>query len=140
MGCDFYIHVYLEIQHINGISYCELPTIRGYYCELDCGGGYSDDDENEYYYNSPEYLALYAHMKTQCLTPRRPVAIYAGDSFISPKREMKYLPIIRNKMNNASAEKYNRYRDTGSFTRIDQVITVVKKEERYDPYDSYLNK
>ena len=51
-----------------------------------------------------------------------------------------YLPIIRNKMNNASAEKYNRYRDTGSFTRIDQVITVVKKEERYDTYDSYLNK
>lgn len=37
MGCDYYIHVYLEIHHINGISYYEIPTIRGYYCDLECG-------------------------------------------------------------------------------------------------------
>ena len=52
MGCDFYIYVYLEIHHINGISYYELPTIRGYYCDLECGVCDIDDDENNYYYNS----------------------------------------------------------------------------------------
>lgn len=31
MGCDYYIHVYLEIQHTNGISYHEFDSIRGYY-------------------------------------------------------------------------------------------------------------
>ena len=51
MGCDFYIHDYLEIHHINGISYYELPTIRGYYCDLECGVC----DSDEYYYNSMEY-------------------------------------------------------------------------------------
>ena len=35
MACDFYIYTYLEIQHIHGLSYYELPTIRGYYCELE---------------------------------------------------------------------------------------------------------
>ena len=36
MGCDYYIYVYLEIHHTNGISYYPLPTIRGYYCDLEC--------------------------------------------------------------------------------------------------------
>ena len=98
MGCDYYIYNYLEIQHINGISYYELPTIRGYYCDLECGVCDSDDDENDYYYNSTEYQKLYENMKKMCLTPRKPVVIYNNNSFISPKLEMKYLPIIQNKI------------------------------------------
>ena len=45
MGCDFYIYIYLEIEHTKGISYYELPTMRGYYCDLECGVCDSDDDE-----------------------------------------------------------------------------------------------
>ena len=137
MGCDFYIHVYLEIHHINGISYYELPTIRGYYCELECGVCDSDDDENDYYYNSTEYKTLCENMKKICLTPRKPVVIYNNNSFISPKLEMKYLPIIQNKINKKYVEEYTRYEDTGIFTSIEEIINVVKKEERYDPYSYY---
>jgi hypothetical protein len=136
MGCDFYIYVYLEIHHINGISYYELPTIRGYYCDLECGVFDSDDDEKDYYYNSKEYNKLYKNMKKICLTPRKPVVIYENNSFISPKLETKYLSIIQNKINNKNVEKYIRYKDTGIFTNMEQVIKVVKKEERYDPFDS----
>jgi hypothetical protein len=136
MGCDFYIYVYLEIQHINGISYYELPTIRGYYCELECGVCDSDDDTNDYYYNSTEYKTLYENMQKMCLTPRKPVVIYNNNSFISPKLEMKYLPIIQNKINKKYVKKYSRYEDTGIFTSIEEIINVVKKEERYDPYEA----
>ena len=137
MGCDFYIYTYLEIQHVNGLSYYELPTIRGYYCELECGVCDSDDDENDYY-NSTEYNTLYENMKKICLTPRKPVVIYNNNSFISPKLELKYLPIIQNKINKKYVEKYIRYRykDTGKFKSIDEVIKIVKKEERYDPYEN----
>ena len=134
MGCDFYIHVYLEIHHINGISYYELPTIRGYYCELECGVCDSDDDENDYYYNSTEYKTLCENMKKICLTPRKPVVIYNNNSFISPKLEMKYLPIIQKKIKTRCVKKYSRYKDTGIFTSIEEIINVIKKEERYDPF------
>lgn len=133
MGCDFYIYVYLEIHHINGISYCELPTIRGYYCDLECGVYDSDDDEIDHYYNSIEYNVLYENMKKICLTPRKPVVIYDNNSFITSKFEMKYLPIIQNKINKKYVKKYTRYEDTGGFTNIEQIIKVVKKEERYEP-------
>jgi len=132
MGCDFYIRVYLEIQHMNGISYCELPTIRGYYCDLECGVCDSDDDEMDYYYNSIEYDALYENMKKICLTPRKPVVIYDNNSFLSSKFETKYLPMIQNKINKKVVKINSRYEDTGIFTNIEQIIKVVKKEERYE--------
>jgi hypothetical protein len=135
MGCDFYIYVYLEIHHINGISYYHLPTIRGYYCELHCGVYDSDDDEDDYYYKSTEYNSLYENMKKICLTPRKSVVIYDNNSFVSQKLEMKYLPIIESKINKKNVENFNLYEDTGIFTSLEQIINVVKKEERYDPYE-----
>ena len=133
MGCDFYIYIYLEIQHINGISYYELPTIRGYYCDLECGVYDSDDDEIDYCKLKIEYDALYENMKKIYLTPRKPVVIYDNNSFISSKFEMKYLPIIQNKIKKKKINKYTRYEETGVFTNIDQIIKIVKKEERYEP-------
>jgi hypothetical protein len=131
MGCDFYIDVYLEIQHTNGISYYKLPTIRGYYCDLECGVHDSDDEID--YSNSIEYKRLYENMKKICLTPRKPIVIYDNNSFIKPKFEIKYLPIIQNKINKKHVEEYNtRYKDTGVFTNIEQIIKIVKKEERYE--------
>ena len=133
MSCDYYIYNYLEIEHSNGISYYEFPTIRGYYCDLEYGFYDSDDDENDYYYNSTEYKRLCENMIKLCLTPRKPVIIYNNNSFISPKLERKYLPIIQNKMNKKYVNKYARHKDTGDFISIEQIITVTKKEERYDP-------
>ena len=125
MGCDYYIYTYLEIQHINGISYYDFPTIRGYYCDLECGIYDSDDDENDYYYNSSEYKTLYENMTKMCLTPRKPVVIYNNHSFITTKLEMKYLPMIQNKINKKYVEKYPRHTDTGTFTSIEQIIKVI---------------
>jgi hypothetical protein len=97
----------------------------------------SDDDENDYYYNSIEYQLLYTNMKKLCLTPRKPVVIYDNNSFISSKLEMKYLPLIQNKINNTYLEKHIHchHKDTGMFTRIEEILQIVKKEERYDPFE-----
>ena len=135
MGCDFYIYVYLEIEHNKGITYYQLPTIRGYYCDLECGIYDSDDDEKDYYYNTREYETLYENMKKICLTPRKPIVIYDKNSFITPKFEEKYLPIIQYNINKKYVEKYPRYKDTGTFTSMVQVIKITKKEERYDRYE-----
>jgi hypothetical protein len=45
---------------------------------------------------------------------------------------MKYLSIIQDKINNIYVEKYRRFKDTGTFTSIDQVIKITKKEDRYE--------
>jgi len=133
MGCDFYIRIYLEIHHNNGISYYEFPTMRGYFCELDRGICDSDEDEDEDDYNSTEYDTLYENMKIFYLTPRKPIVIYDNHSFTSPKFEMKYLPILQEKINKKYVNKYAKHKDTGTFTSVEQVIKVIKKEERYEP-------
>ncbi len=135
MGCDFYIRIYLEIHHNNGISYYEFPTMRGYFCELDRGicDSDEDEDEDEDDYNSTEYDTLYENMKIFYLTPRKPIVIYDNHSFTSPKFEMKYLPILQEKINKKYVNKYAKHKDSGSFTSLEQVIKVIKKEERYEP-------
>lgn len=134
MGCDYYIYIYLEIEHSKGISYYRLPTIRGYYCDLDCGICDSDDDESDYYYRSTEFQTLYENMKKMCLTPRKPLVIYDNQSFRTPKLEQKYLPIIQDKLNKKYVEKPAIYKDTGTFTDISQIIKITRKEKRYDPW------
>jgi hypothetical protein len=132
MGCDYYICVYLEIQHTNGVSYYQLPTIRGYYCDLEYGVHDSDDDEHDYYYHSAEYQALYETYTKLCLTPRKPVVIYKNNAFTSNRFEMKYLPMIQYKLNKKYVETYSRYKDSGTFTSIEDVIQITKKEERHE--------
>jgi hypothetical protein len=135
MGCDFYIYTYLEIEHINGISYYEFPYIRGYYCSLDCSEYDSDDDEKDYYYKSAEYQRNYNKMIKIWLKPKKPVIIYDNHSFTKPRFEMKYLPKIQKIINKKYVNKDPLLNDTGSFTSIEQVIKITKKEYRYDPYE-----
>ena len=133
MGCDYYIQVYLEIEHKYGVSYYTLPIIRAYYSDLDCGIYDSDDDEKDYYCYSEEFKNLYKKMRNLCLTPRKPVVIYENNSFTSQKFETKYLPLIQNKIDNHSIEKYPLIdEDTGVFASLEQVIRITKKEERYE--------
>jgi hypothetical protein len=135
MGCDYYIYVYFEIEHTRGIAYYEFPIIRGYYPELECGIWDSDNEEEDYYYNSPEYCAMYESMKKICLTPRKPVIIYENHAFVSPKFETKYLDIIQTKIKQINRVKYSRIKEIGgTLTSIEQVIKITKKEDRYDPY------
>jgi hypothetical protein len=132
MGCDFYIQVYLEIQHANGISYYKLPIIRGYYCELECGVCDSDEDEKDYYYNTTEYKNLCDDMKKICLKPRNPIVIYKDNTFITPKLESKYLPLIQEKINDKDTDNTCIFEDTGVFTNISEVVNITKKEIRYE--------
>jgi hypothetical protein len=71
-------------------------------------------------------------MKKICLTPRKPVVIYSNNSFTEPKFEMKYISMIQDKINKKYVQKYPRYKDTGTFTTIEEVIKITKKEERYE--------
>jgi hypothetical protein len=132
MGCDYFIDSYLEIEHSQGVSYCTLPLIHGYYCDIDCGLDDSDDDESDIYYNSIEYKTLCEIMEKICLTPKKPLVIYSNHSFINRKLEIKYFPIIQKKIKEKYVEKNQRYKDTGTFTSIEEVLQITKKEDRYE--------
>jgi hypothetical protein len=148
MGCDYYIDIYLEIEHSQGISYYDLPSKRGYYPELNYSFYDSDNDddnsdnsdnEKEQQEEENEYEKLYEMMKELALRPRKPVLLYKNNSFVKPKFETKYLPMIHNKLNHINLEdRHPIYEDTGSFSSLGEVITITKKEVRYDPYDRYL--
>jgi hypothetical protein len=45
---------------------------------------------------------------------------------------MKYLSIIEDKMNKKNEKKCHRYTDTGSFSSIEQVIKITKREDRFE--------
>uniref|UniRef100_A0A6C0EPA7 Uncharacterized protein n=1 Tax=viral metagenome TaxID=1070528 RepID=A0A6C0EPA7_9ZZZZ len=130
MGCDYYVLVYLEIEHTKGISYCELPIIRGYYGEMDYGVYDSDDEEKDRYYNSREYEKLYRRMVKLCLTPRNHMIIYLNGLFIKEKFKNKYLPIIQDKITGKTEKIWLNYVDTGELTDIRQIIKITKKEIR----------
>jgi hypothetical protein len=125
MGCDYYIHLYLEIEHISGIYIHELSLIRGYYCELDCGIYDSDDEEKNQYYHSSEYETLYENMKKLCLTPREPKVIYENHLFKTLHLEKKYRPILQQIMSKID----------GEIKSLKDIIKITKKEKRYDPFD-----
>ena len=131
MGCDYYIHEYLEIEHINGISYVELPLKRGDYPELECGIYDSDEEECNRYYNLPEFRKIQETVIKLCLLPRKPILIYENHEFVSKKMEEKYKTIIDKKMkhpNDDDDEMCLKYTDTGIFTSMLEVIKITKKD------------
>jgi hypothetical protein len=140
MGCDFYICVYLKIEHQQGISYCALPSIRGYYCDSLGTGHYNSDDEfsddEEESEIDKQFKFVYNEMKKLCLTPRLPFVIYEDGKFISTKVEQKYLPFVLKKLNGKNKQnEYCKYKDTGKLESVDKIIKITKMETRYDPYN-----
>lgn len=143
MGCDFYIYIYLEIEHFNGTAYMELPVKRGYFSELNGGYHDSEDDEGEMP-NQEDYYRLYAEIKRLELTPRPPLVIYEKDAFVSLHLEQKYRPIVEEqiqkyilsnqKEEEGEEDKYKRREDIGippeSFFEI---LKITRKEDRHEP-------
>jgi ethanolamine utilization protein EutA (predicted chaperonin) len=72
-------------------------------------------------------------LKEFTLAPRKPILIYADNSFVTKKLEDKYLPIIQNKLNKIYVNNLCLYEDTGSFTDISEVIKITKKTEIVEP-------
>jgi hypothetical protein len=127
MGCDYYIYIYLEIEHKNGISYCEFPIIRGYYPEIECFLEDSDyeNDEND---DLEIFNSMCKTLVNFCLTPKKDIVIYENNSFKSEKIKNKYIQIIKDKINNNY--KNTRLTDTGVLTNINEIIKITKKEIR----------
>ena len=141
MGCDFYIYIYLEIEHLNGTVYVELPVKRGYFSVLDGGYHDSDDGDDEEMPHQTDYYRLYTEIKRLELTPRPPLVIYEKDAFVSLQLEQKYRPIVEKyiESNQAEAdgegeEEYKRHEDIGippeSFFEI---LKITRKEDRQEP-------
>jgi hypothetical protein len=124
MGCDYYIHLYVEIQYISGVSKYQYATIRGFYSELDCGIYDSDDEECDYYYHSNEYKKLYEDMVKLSLTPRKSIVIYENGSFKSPHFENKFKMMIENILSK---------KDIPNLNHFEEITKITKIEERYEP-------
>lgn len=163
--CDFYISAYLEIEHNQGISYYQLYTQCGFYCDFIRGGVNDlyeksiyyqtidrDDESNENKNNNVKiehaekykqltemYEEMYNILKEFTLSPRSPIVIYENNSFVTQKLETKYLPIVQNKLNKIYVNNLCLYEDTGSFTDIGEVIKITKKNEIIDFDSPILN-
>ena len=99
MGCDFYILVYIEIEIHTGISYYELPEIRGWFPDgLGSCHSNSDCETDEDEEIKQQYESVYDAMTELCLTPRKPFVLYENGKFISKKVEKKYLPFLHKKL------------------------------------------
>jgi len=142
MGCDFYISIYLLIEHKYGISYYELPSRRGWFCELDISFydsdiEYDDDEDDDDNGQDKELLLEYDRLRTAmeklCLTPRKDCVVYCDGKFVNEKMQEKYLPSIVNKMNGKYVEEYCYNRDTGKFSCFLDILKITRKESRYEP-------
>ena len=133
MGRDYLIHIYLEIQHSNGIAFYELPTIGGYYSNIECGFYDSDYDEDNQYYRIPQYRELKKKYYEFCLTPKKPLVIFENGEFINDKLKQKYLPMVINNLNHVYLEKFciNK-EDIGELKDINDILIITKKEVRYE--------
>jgi len=132
MGRDYLIHVYLEIQHINGTAYYELPTIGGYYESFDCGIYDSDEEEEDRYYNTEQYRELRQKYYDMCLTPRKPLVLYENGEYVKKQFKKKYLPMIKNKLKGVYMEEFCLCEDVGELKNIRDILQITKKEIRYE--------
>jgi len=131
MGCDYYIDIYLKIEHTNGISYIELPCVRGYFC--DCAWGiYEENEDEQPYWHCEEANELRKKMEAFMLKPRPEVIVYSDKQYKSEFLREKYEPMIVEKIAAKKNKKF-RYTDTGKLKSLDDIISVTKFERRYEP-------
>ena len=158
MGCDFYVYIYLEIEHTLGTAYYEMPVRRGYFSELNDGYYDSDNDESS---KKEEFKRLNSEIINFDMTPHLPLVIYEKDAFVSEHFKDKYGPLLEEQFKNnlLKNQKYlddpnyksddeeiedddnNRYRrrfeDIGiSPESLSDVLKITRKEQRICPFHS----
>ena len=131
MGCDYYIDIYLKIEHTEGTSYTKLPCIRGYFCECAWGIYEANEDENPYWH-CEEAKILRKQIEQFMLKPRPELIIYSNKQYKSEFLQEKYEPLIVKKIEEKKCEKI-RYDDTAKLQNLDNIITITKFEVRYEP-------
>lgn len=132
MGCDYYIDIYLKIEHTTGTSYITLPANRGYFC--DCVWGvYEKNEDEEPYWHCEEAMELRKKLEAFMLKPRPEVIVYSDKKYKSEFLREKYEPMIEEKIAAKKTKKFTRYTDTGKLKSLDDIISVTKFERRYEP-------
>lgn len=153
MGCDFYVYIYLEIEHERGIAYYEMPVRRGYFTELT--DGYYDIDDDEEPPLKEEYQRLYDEIIKLDLTPHPPTVIYEKNAFLSHHFEYKYGPLLEEQFKNNLLKNqkyledfnyksddesddisniYIRFEDIGIPPKsLSEVLKITRKEDRIRP-------
>jgi len=132
MGCDYYIDVFLKIEHSDGISYLELDHIHGYFCECHMGI-YEEHEDEEPYWECEEAKYLHKRMEEFMMKPRPDLIIYSNKQYKSDFLREKYEPLILEKIE-GNPKDHIRYSDTGKLNKLDDIITVTKFEIRYERF------
>jgi len=127
MGADFYIRIYLKIEHNNGISYYELRTQRGYFFEFGNNDYCYEDGDLEDLTKKEANNKLYTDMINYCLTPKKDLIIYKNNNFINNTFEQKYLPFIKDKI----IRKAEHNKDN-IFLNISEITQITLCEDRYE--------
>lgn len=138
MGCDYHIYIYLEIEHINGVSYYQFLRLNMWFPEQSVY--YDTDDSYDSNYSGDNE---YNNMVQRCLKCRKDLVIYNEGKFKNEFFEKKYLPVIQNKINKIYKESFTLFEDTGTLNDISEIIKVTRKEirnDRFDPIKYFQNK
>ena len=131
MGCDYYIDIFLKIEHSGGVCYIELPCNRGYFC--DCAWGiYEKEEDAEPYWHCEEAMEVRKKVEAFMLKPLPDVVIYSDKQYKSEYVKEKYEPYIMKKIEEKKSYKI-RFKDTGKLKCFDDIISVTRFEKRYEP-------
>ena len=124
MGCDYYIYKSLRIEHINGSSIIEFPSIRGYYGDFDYDQPDSDYDSDSdiHSYKSGEFEKIYNLYRQLVLKPRQPLLIFDDGLFVKDFYKDKYFDIILEKIK--ASGKY--------LTHMQEIYKIFKCEKRVE--------
>lgn len=120
MGCDFFIYLYLEIKHSEGVCYIELNKRDDWFCDCLEPIMDSDDEEENYKKNCDTYIK-------QFLNPSfEPIMIYDGTRFLKQIYIDKYLDLIQQK----ASGLYKYWRDSGILLDVNHIQQIRKIEIR----------
>ena len=140
MGCDYYINRFLRMEHPGGVSFVELPRIRGYFCECDWGINDSDVEDDDKYYHDPVYTDSdvedddkYYHDPVYTELHRPEILIYTNQSFLSERFRIKYLPLIEIRLQK-NRDRQLKSPDTDFHLLMDMkdIVRISKFEVRYE--------
>lgn len=124
MGCDYYVELFLKIEHADGDTIIKLKTIRGYYGDFNTGPEDSDYEEADdiHGFNSEMTTTLWNNFREVLLTPRNPLLIFDNGLFTKESYKEKYIDIIEDKI-----------KESGKHLQtINDIVKIYKYEKRIE--------
>ena len=146
MEADYYIFKYLQIEHINGISYISLKHDEKYYSQFlkNVNTIFEDDNDSDNDLSTEltnkqikiKHLEImFTQIKYLFLKPRNPIIIYENSQFLNSNFEKKYKKLIEDKINEKVYPPiFIEYSDTGKLESFETIKKITKIETRNDPW------